>query len=117
MKDSVKIGVCGCVAQQEGERILQRAPWVDFVMGPGNVGHLDAILAGGAKDKQHRAVIAEEGPMRGSVGAWLAWVIMEDCFDDLDAPVLRASRARLRQTDDASPAKASQRVGDCPIRS
>jgi tRNA-2-methylthio-N6-dimethylallyladenosine synthase len=45
--DRVKIGVCGCVAQQEGERILSRAPWVDFVMGPGNVGHLDAVLAGG----------------------------------------------------------------------
>jgi tRNA-2-methylthio-N6-dimethylallyladenosine synthase len=38
------IGVCGCVAQQEGERILERAPWVDFVMGPGNVGHLDQVL-------------------------------------------------------------------------
>jgi tRNA-2-methylthio-N6-dimethylallyladenosine synthase len=32
------IGVCGCVAQQE------RAPWVDFVMGPGNVGYLDEVL-------------------------------------------------------------------------
>ncbi|HEX3109664.1 MAG TPA: tRNA (N6-isopentenyl adenosine(37)-C2)-methylthiotransferase MiaB [Thermoanaerobaculia bacterium] len=38
------IGVCGCVAQQEGERILERAPWVDFVMGPGNVGYLDEVL-------------------------------------------------------------------------
>lgn len=42
----VRIGVCGCVAQQEGERILARAPWVDFVMGPGNVGRLDEVLAG-----------------------------------------------------------------------
>ncbi|HVR41340.1 MAG TPA: tRNA (N6-isopentenyl adenosine(37)-C2)-methylthiotransferase MiaB [Thermoanaerobaculia bacterium] len=42
----IKIGVCGCVAQQEGERILERAPWVDFVMGPGNVGHIDEILSG-----------------------------------------------------------------------
>jgi tRNA-2-methylthio-N6-dimethylallyladenosine synthase len=42
----VKIGVCGCVAQQEGERILARAPWVDFVMGPGNVGYLDEVLSG-----------------------------------------------------------------------
>ncbi|HEY2323304.1 MAG TPA: tRNA (N6-isopentenyl adenosine(37)-C2)-methylthiotransferase MiaB [Thermoanaerobaculia bacterium] len=41
------IGVCGCVAQQEGERILERAPWVDFVMGPGNVGYLDEVLEGG----------------------------------------------------------------------
>jgi pyruvate/2-oxoglutarate/acetoin dehydrogenase E1 component len=36
-------------------------------------------------------VIAEEGPMRGSVGAWLAWVVMEDCFDDLDAPIARVA--------------------------
>ena len=27
------IGVCGCVAQVEGERILKRAPYVDFVLG------------------------------------------------------------------------------------
>jgi len=45
----VTIGVCGCVAQQEGERILERAPWVDFVMGPGNVGHLDAVLEEGTR--------------------------------------------------------------------
>src|SRR3954468_134524 len=43
---ALTIGVCGCVAQQEGEAILKRAPWVDFVMGPGNVGHLDAVLDG-----------------------------------------------------------------------
>lgn len=42
----VQIGVCGCVAQQEGEAIRRRAPWVDFVMGPGNVGYLDEILSG-----------------------------------------------------------------------
>jgi tRNA-2-methylthio-N6-dimethylallyladenosine synthase len=41
------IGVCGCVAQQEGERILTRVPWVDFVIGPGQVGYLDDVLAGG----------------------------------------------------------------------
>ena len=46
-RDGVRIGVCGCVAQQEGEAILHRAPWVDFVMGPGNVGHLDQVLDGG----------------------------------------------------------------------
>lgn len=28
------IGVCGCVAQQEQDRIFDRAPYVDFVMGP-----------------------------------------------------------------------------------
>jgi tRNA-2-methylthio-N6-dimethylallyladenosine synthase len=48
-REDLRIGVCGCVAQQEGEAILHRAPWVDFVMGPGNVGHLDQILSGDRK--------------------------------------------------------------------
>src|SRR5260370_9840929 len=42
----LRIGVCGCVAQQEEERRRARAPWVDFVMGPGNVGYLDEVLTG-----------------------------------------------------------------------
>jgi tRNA-2-methylthio-N6-dimethylallyladenosine synthase len=52
-RDDLKIGVCGCVAQQEGEAIRRRAPWVDFVMGPGNVGYLDEILDG------HRTVAVD----------------------------------------------------------
>ena len=44
-----RIGVCGCVAQQEGEALLARAPYVDFVMGPGNVAHLDEVLDGRRK--------------------------------------------------------------------
>src|SRR5204862_1594941 len=35
-----KIGVAGCVAQQEKERLLRRAPFVDFVLGPD---HLDKV--------------------------------------------------------------------------
>lgn len=31
------IGVSGCVAQVESKEILERAPWVDFVLGTGNV--------------------------------------------------------------------------------
>ncbi len=45
--------------------------------------------------KTHRVVIAEEGPIRGSVGAWLAWVVMEDCFDDLDSPVARVAAPNI----------------------
>ena len=45
-ESGVRIGVAGCLAQQEGDRILDRAPWVDFVMGPGNVGYIDEILSG-----------------------------------------------------------------------
>lgn len=41
-----RIGVSGCVAQQEGEALMERVPFVDFVMGPGNVGYLDEVLSG-----------------------------------------------------------------------
>jgi tRNA-2-methylthio-N6-dimethylallyladenosine synthase len=39
------IGLCGCVAQQEGERALARVPDLDFVIGPARVGELSQILA------------------------------------------------------------------------
>jgi len=38
------IGVCGCVAQQEGERLLERAPYVDMVFGPQNISKLPTLL-------------------------------------------------------------------------
>jgi len=41
----VLIGLCGCVAQQEGEAALARAPELDFVLGPARVGELAEVLA------------------------------------------------------------------------
>ena len=38
------IGVGGCVAQQEKQRILDRAPYVDFVFGPDNIGKLPEMI-------------------------------------------------------------------------
>jgi len=40
------LGVCGCVAQQEGEAIFSRAPYVDFVIGPRATGTLVETLRG-----------------------------------------------------------------------
>lgn len=39
------IGVAGCVAQQEGETILEREKTVDFVFGPDNLFHLPEMIA------------------------------------------------------------------------
>src|SRR5713226_8590058 len=39
------IGVLGCVAQQEGERIFERAPWVSLVCGSASYRKLPALLA------------------------------------------------------------------------
>ena len=40
----VKIGVGGCVASQEGSRILNRAPYVDFVFGPQTIHRLPDMI-------------------------------------------------------------------------
>jgi len=39
------IGLCGCVAQQEGEKALDRVPDLDFVLGPARVGELREVVA------------------------------------------------------------------------
>jgi tRNA-2-methylthio-N6-dimethylallyladenosine synthase len=44
MRPHLLIGVCGCVAQQEGEGIFERAPHVDFVLGPRATASLGGFL-------------------------------------------------------------------------
>jgi tRNA-2-methylthio-N6-dimethylallyladenosine synthase len=39
------IGLCGCVAQQEGKRALDRVPDLDFVLGAARVGELREVVA------------------------------------------------------------------------
>jgi len=38
------LGFCGCVAQQEGNRALERVPDLDFVIGPARVGEVGQVL-------------------------------------------------------------------------
>jgi len=48
----VIIGVGGCVASQEGETILKRAPYVDLVFGPQTLHRLPEMLVERAKTKK-----------------------------------------------------------------
>jgi tRNA-2-methylthio-N6-dimethylallyladenosine synthase len=92
----LKIGVCGCVAQQEGERIIERAPWVDFVMGPGNVGHIDEVLerehavaVDFPEDRRYDALAIDRG------SATKAWVtIMEGCNKNCTFCIVPTTRGR-----------------------
>jgi tRNA-2-methylthio-N6-dimethylallyladenosine synthase len=96
VREDLKIGVCGCVAQQEGERIIERAPWVDFVMGPGNVGHIDEVLdrphavaVDFPEDRRYDALAIDRG------SATKAWVtIMEGCNKNCTFCIVPTTRGR-----------------------
>ena len=55
------IAVGGCVAQQEGERILSRAPCVDIVFGTRSIDRLPELLADAAASGRPRVAV-EMGP-------------------------------------------------------
>ena len=44
-KQGVALGLLGCVAQQEGERLLKRMPALDLVVGPDHIAALPELLA------------------------------------------------------------------------
>ncbi|MDO5086611.1 MAG: tRNA (N6-isopentenyl adenosine(37)-C2)-methylthiotransferase MiaB [Comamonadaceae bacterium] len=48
----VLIGVGGCVASQEGEEIIKRAPFVDVVFGPQTLHRLPELLAARAQEQR-----------------------------------------------------------------
>ncbi|MCZ6725769.1 MAG: tRNA (N6-isopentenyl adenosine(37)-C2)-methylthiotransferase MiaB [Acidobacteria bacterium] len=73
------IGLCGCVAEQEGKRALSRVPDLDFVLGTARVGELsdvikrrrrgERIVATGFTDQRHYEIdqISRQGEYKGMV--------------------------------------------------
>ncbi|MBJ6799693.1 tRNA (N6-isopentenyl adenosine(37)-C2)-methylthiotransferase MiaB [Geomonas propionica] len=51
-KPGLIIGVGGCVAQQEGERLLKKAPFVNLVFGTHNLHLLQKMVSGAEQGKQ-----------------------------------------------------------------
>ena len=49
-RPDLKIGVSGCIAQQEGVRILRRAPFVDFILGNQNIKELPGLINASSKN-------------------------------------------------------------------
>jgi tRNA-2-methylthio-N6-dimethylallyladenosine synthase len=80
------IGVCGCVAQQEGDRILKRVPHLDLVFGPQNIPKLPTLLEQ-VQTHRHQLSDLADNPLwdeqsfplqRGS--PFQAWVtVMQGC--------------------------------------
>lgn len=53
-KASALIGVGGCVASQEGEKLMQRAPYVDFVFGPQSIQKLPELIDQAKSGRKHQ---------------------------------------------------------------
>jgi tRNA-2-methylthio-N6-dimethylallyladenosine synthase len=55
-KPRLMVGVCGCVAQQEGHKIIERMPHVDFVLGTQAIDRLPAAIE---RIERHRSRIVD----------------------------------------------------------
>ncbi len=82
----VLIGVGGCVASQEGEAIIQRAPYVDLVFGPQTLHRLPELLAKREQTDRPQVDISfpeiekfDHLPPAGVKGASAFVSIMEGC--------------------------------------
>ncbi len=71
----VKIAVAGCIAQQRGENLKERAPYVDFVIGPQNITRVGEVLEydGGVftEDNPRLADIDLPAIRKSPVTAWV----------------------------------------------
>jgi pyruvate dehydrogenase E1 component beta subunit len=65
------------------------------VVDPRSLVPLDAETLVASVARTPRAVIVEEGPLRGGVGGHLAWAIQRAVFDELDAPIERVAFANV----------------------
>src|SRR2546425_3609166 len=52
------IGVLGCMAQKDQELIFRRAPHVDLVAGPGQLGRVPALLAQVEADRMRQLAVS-----------------------------------------------------------
>ena len=59
------VGVTGCVAQVSGSEILERAPWVDFVAGTGQVESIGKLVEEARRERRQalRLELPEEDPV------------------------------------------------------
>lgn len=85
-KPQLKIGLCGCLAQREGERLKARFPYLDLVAGPGAmIYRIPQLLKGGAEGPvlprpKEPLPLYIDSPRPRRESAFKAWVsIMEGC--------------------------------------
>jgi tRNA-2-methylthio-N6-dimethylallyladenosine synthase len=119
-KEGKRFGVLGCVAQQEGEKIFERAPYVSLVSGSASYRKLPEMLtrleAGerritGLDDRQTNETFATEftarqNPYRGYV------TIIEGCDKFCSYCVVPYTRGKERSRTSSSVLHEARRIAD-----
>ena len=103
-RPEVVLGVCGCVAQQEGERLLARLPHVDFVLGTGRIEALPEVVRRVREEGDRpceTAFDADEvaytpGAVARGVSHRAAITVMEGCNKNCTFCVVPLTRGRER---------------------
>ncbi len=95
----LKIAVAGCIAQQEGVRIREKAPHVDYIIGPQNIGRVGEAVArseGGVLTEDNPGIVSADLPAerRNHVKAWVN--IMYGCNNFCSYCVVPYTRGRER---------------------
>lgn len=105
-KPDLKIGFCGCTAQLWKEKVLKRAPYVDFVFGTQNIERLGTFLDQGDNPAGPRVEIVENSKTPSPIGkrvrsdSFKAWVtIMEGCDNFCSYCVVPYTRGRERSRE------------------
>jgi tRNA-2-methylthio-N6-dimethylallyladenosine synthase len=95
----MKIAIAGCIAQQEGENILRKAPYVDFIFGPQNIHLLNNLVSGGnisVAIEENLEIHKTDLPVKRSVGI-KSWVtIMYGCNNFCSFCIVPYTRGRER---------------------
>jgi tRNA-2-methylthio-N6-dimethylallyladenosine synthase len=98
-KPDLRIAVAGCIAQQKGDALFERFPYVDFIFGPNNIDSLQKWIKGDAirtaledNPEYHTKTL----PIRrqGQVRAWIS--IMYGCDNFCSYCVVPYTRGRER---------------------
>lgn len=94
---NLTIAVAGCVAQSEQETVRKRAPHVDVMLGPQNIGRISDMVSGqasnGSFDENHELAYEELFVTRSSrIKAWIS--IMYGCNNFCSYCIVPYTRGR-----------------------
>ncbi len=94
---NLTIAVAGCVAQSEQETVRKRAPHVDVILGPQNIGRILDLVSGqsslGSFDENHELAYEELSVTRSSsIKAWIS--IMYGCNNFCSYCIVPYTRGR-----------------------